>query len=209
VKIAAVLLAAGEGRRMGQTKALLRLASGETFLARCAHVLRRPRVSELIVVLGHDFDRVRPEVPAGAQIVRNLRYSEGMLASVTAGIDAAEASGAEALLLHPVDHPGVTPETVEAVLDALLAGSVIAVPTHAGRRGHPAAFAAATWPTLRAAPRDEGARAVLARHPEWVTHVPGDRFATLGVNTPEDLDTLLRAMAEARPSTTADTRGRS
>lgn len=203
MKIAAILLAAGEGRRMGRTKALLRLASGETFVSRCVRLLARSAVSEVIVVLGHDFESVRPEVPATARIVRNARHADGMLTSVLAGLDAAAASAAGAILLHPVDHPGVAPETVEAVARALVAGSIIAVPTHAGRRGHPAGFAAAAWPALRAAPPEEGARAVLARHPEWVTHVPGDRFATRGVNTPDDLDALLRALAGAEPPDTA------
>ena len=51
-------------------------------------------------------------------------------------------------------------------------GAEIAVPSHAGRRGHPAGFARSSWPALRAAPLDGGARTVLAAQPDRVVHVP-------------------------------------
>ena len=78
--------------------------------------------------------------------------------------------GADAVLLHPVDHPLVEPATIDAVLDALARGAAIAVPSHAGRRGHPAGFARAVWPDLRAAPPD-GGRARSSRPARLVVHV--------------------------------------
>jgi molybdenum cofactor cytidylyltransferase len=62
------------------------------------------------------------------------------------------------------------------------------VPSHAGRRGHPAGFAAFAWPALRAAPPTAGARAVLAAHPDWIVHVPGDASCLLGIDTPADYE---------------------
>jgi CTP:molybdopterin cytidylyltransferase MocA len=190
VRIVAVVLAAGEGRRIGGPKALLAIGA-QSFLARACGLLRRPGVSEVIAVLGHEAARVRAQagLPADVDVVVNEAYREGgMLSSVLRGLDAAAGRAAEAALLHPVDHPLVAPETVDAVVAALRAGARIAVPSVEGRRGHPGGFAAAAWPALRAAPPAAGARAVLAAHPEWIVHVPGDPGAVRGVDTPADYE---------------------
>jgi nicotine blue oxidoreductase len=189
VQVAAVVLAAGEGRRMGGPKALLRVG-GESFLARCVRGLSRPGVGPVLAVVGHQAERVAAEagLPAGVSVVVNPRYREGMLSSILCGLDAAQRQGAEAVLLHPVDHPLLTPETVDAVLAALLAGAVIAVPSHGGRRGHPGGFARSAWAALRAAPPEQGARAVLAAHPDWIVHLPGDPSCLAGIDTPADFE---------------------
>lgn len=192
VRIAAVVLAAGRGRRVGGPKALLRVG-GVTFLERAAALLARPGVAPLIVVLGHEASRVRAEaaLPADSIVVVNEAYDEGMLRSVVTGLDAAEAAGADAILLHPVDHPLVGEATVDRVVNALEGGAVIAVPSHEGRRGHPGGFARAVWPALRAAPATEGARHVLAAHPDRVRHVEGDAGCVAGIDTLEDYRRLI------------------
>jgi nicotine blue oxidoreductase len=188
VKVAAVVLAAGEGRRMGGPRALLR-AGPESFLARCVELLSRPGVAPVIAVLGHEFARVSAEagLGPGVWVVENAGYREGMLSSILRGLDEAERAGADALLLHPVDHPLVSPETVDRVVAALESGAQIAVPSHEGRRGHPAGFARSTWLALRAASPQRGARGLLTDHPDWVVHVPGDAGCLAGFDTPDDL----------------------
>jgi nicotine blue oxidoreductase len=189
MRIHAIILAAGRGARVGGPKALLTL-DGETFLARVARLLRRPGVERVTAVLGHDAERVRREaaLPPDVGLRVNARYAEGMLTSILAGLDDAEAAGADAILLHPVDHPLIEPATVDAVVGALVRGSIIAVPSHDHRRGHPAGFVRAAWAALRAATPDEGARGVLARHPEWIEHVPAGDECLVGVNTNEDYE---------------------
>jgi len=190
MRIVAVVLAAGAGRRIGRPKALLRIGP-ESFLARAATLLARPGVAEVVAVLGHEAERVRREAglpPAVAAIVNPDPDEGGMLGSVLAGLGAAEARGASAVLLHPVDHPLTLPETVDRVVAALRAGARVAVPSHEGRRGHPGGFAASTWPALRAAPREAGARAVLAAHPDWIVHVAGDPGCRRGIDTPADYE---------------------
>jgi nicotine blue oxidoreductase len=189
VRIVAVVLAAGEGRRMGGPKALVAFA-GTTFVQRCVLLLGRPGVSEVVVVVGPLQDRVAALVP-GATCLANPRPADGMLSSILCGLAAAEARDADALLLHPVDHPLVAPETVDRVLAALQGGSRIAVPSHGERRGHPGGFAREAWPALRAASPDRGARAVLADHPEWIVHVPGDPGCVAGIDTPQDYERLV------------------
>jgi CTP:molybdopterin cytidylyltransferase MocA len=198
MRVAAVVLAAGEGRRMGGPKALARLG-GSTFLAAVAKRFDRSDVSARIVVLGASADRVASEarLPEDVRIVVNARYADGMLTSVWAGLDETERLGADAVLLHPVDNPLVAPETIGAVLAALAAGARIAVPSHAGRRGHPAGFARAAWPALRAAALDSGARGVLAEHPAWVSHVPAGADCLVDLDTKEALEAARRALSES------------
>jgi nicotine blue oxidoreductase len=183
----AIVLAAGEGRRMGGPKALLAYA-GDSFLAHACRLLARPGVAEVVAVIGAEADRVRAEakVPASVSVVENARWREGMLSSVWRGLDAAEEKKADGVLLHPVDHPLVSPGTVDRVVAALQAGAFAAVPTHGGRRGHPGGFGREALRALRSAPPERGARAILADHAERVVHVEGDPGCVLGLDTPEE-----------------------
>jgi len=189
VRVVAVVLAAGAGRRIGSPKALLPIG-GTTFLAHVARGLQRPGIAEVVAVIGHGARRVAASagLPPGLALVGNPRPDDGMLGSVARGLEAAEARGADAVLLHPVDHPFASPATTDAVLAALAGGALVAVPTYGGRRGHPGGFARAVWPALRAAPPARGARAVLADHPDWLVHVPGDEGCVAGIDTREDYE---------------------
>ena len=192
VRVVAVVLAAGAGRRIGGPKALLPI-HGTTFLAHVSRRLARPGIAAVVAVVGHGARRLEAEagLPPEVALVVNPRPDDGMLGSVILGLDAAEARGADAVLFHPVDHPFVSPAITDAVVAALAAGALIAVPSYGGRRGHPGGFARAAWSALRQAPTGRGARAVLAEHPEWLVHVPGDEGCVAGIDTPEDYERRL------------------
>jgi CTP:molybdopterin cytidylyltransferase MocA len=193
MRVVAIVLAAGEGRRMGGPKALLPVGEG-TFLSHACRLLARPGVASVVAVLGAEAERVRAlaGIPPGPTVVVNERWREGMLTSVWAGLEAAEGLGAEAVLLHPVDNPFVEPATIDAVLAALAGSAEIAVPSHGGRRGHPSAFARRVWPALRAAPLAGGARTVLASEAHLVVHVPCGPDCLVDVDTPGDLEAATR-----------------
>lgn len=187
MRVVAIVLAAGEGRRMGGPKALLPLGEA-TFAARTCELLAAAG-AEVVVVLGAEHERVRAEagLAPGTQVAVNRRWREGMLTSVWCGLDAAEALGADAVLLHPVDNPFVSPRTIDAVVAAVASGAAIAVPAHRGRRGHPAGFSRPVWPALRAAPLEDGARSVLRSMAGEVVHVPAGPDCLVDVDTKEDL----------------------
>jgi CTP:molybdopterin cytidylyltransferase MocA len=195
MRVAGIVLAAGEGRRMGGPKALVPLG-GRTFLEAALAIFERSDVAARIVVLGAAAGPVAAaaRLPPDTRVVVNDRYAEGMLTSVWAGLDAAAELGVDAVLLHPVDNPLASEATVSAVLHSLAQGAVIAVPSHAGRRGHPAGFARAAWPALRAAPLEGGARTLLAERPEWVVHVPAGPDCLVDIDTPEALEAARRAL---------------
>jgi CTP:molybdopterin cytidylyltransferase MocA len=192
VRIAAVVLAAGEGRRLGGPKALLSFG-GTSFLAHACGQFSAAGVHETVAVLGAQAARVRAEagVPEGVTVVVNEAWPSGMLSSICCGLAALE--GADAVLVHPVDSPSLSGATIRAVVAALEAGARIAVPTHAGRRGHPAGFSRSVWPALREAAPELGARAVLRDHPAWVVHVPAGPDCLCDIDTPEDLAALVRS----------------
>jgi molybdenum cofactor cytidylyltransferase len=171
--IGCIILAAGESRRMGFPKALLPYplpdGSETTFLRRLVDVMSRSRAEPIVVVLGHEAERIRrslPGMPDGAvRVVVNSRYHEGMLTSILAGIQAIEESPAEGALLIPVDHPDVTPEIVDLLIDRFeQAPHPIVLPVFQGRRGHPVLFARSVFDEIRRAPESVGARQVVWDH---------------------------------------------
>jgi CTP:molybdopterin cytidylyltransferase MocA len=192
MRVFAIVLAAGEGRRLGTPKALLPFGD-TTFLHRACVVVSRPGVAGVVAVIGAEADRVREvALPSGVTVAENPGWRTGMLSSVLCGLAAAETRGAEAVLLHPVDHPFVAEETVDRVVKALEDGAFAAVPTHDGRRGHPGGFGREAFAALRAALPDRGARHVLAENPGQVVQVAGDPGCRRGVNTPADLEAAVR-----------------
>jgi CTP:molybdopterin cytidylyltransferase MocA len=186
--VVAILLAAGAGRRIGGCKALLRDGDDRSFLAVCHERLSQPGVEATVAVTGTDAEAVA-RAAAGLprlECVANPRHAEGMLGSLLVGLERAERRGADAVLVHPVDHPLVEPGTVARVVTALQRGAAIAVPSWEGRRGHPGGFAASVWPALREASPERGAREVLARQAGSVVHVEGDPGCRVGIDTPAD-----------------------
>lgn len=178
---------------MGGPKAVLPIGE-TTFLAHVCRSFERPGIAAVVAVLGAQAERVRERagLPGTVTLTLNERWRDGMLSSIWRGLDVAESLDADAVLLHPVDNPLVAAATVEAVLAALAAGALVAVPSHAGRRGHPTGFSRATWPALRAAPPERGARSVIASNPSWVVHVPAGADCLVDIDTPEDQHELLR-----------------
>ena len=162
---AGVILAAGESSRMGSPKALLPYR-GSTFLEHLVSLLLG-RVEPLLVVLGHEADRIRSVVraPPQVRVLLNPNYRLGQLSSLQTAIRVLDASAVPGLLVAPVDHPAVEPEVVTALLDTFAAEQPgVLVPTFEGRRGHPVIFSAHLFTELLAASLEEGARAVVRRH---------------------------------------------
>jgi molybdenum cofactor cytidylyltransferase len=187
MRSAAIVLAAGEGRRMGGPKALLPLR-GTTFLSHVCRTFVGAGVELTIAVLGAQAESVRRSagLPGGVRLVFNDRWDDGMLSSVLRGLDLADAEGADGVLLHPVDVPLVSRETVRRVAEAVRQGHPIVIPSCDGRRGHPAGFSRALFGEIREAPPAEGVRALLARDPARIVYVDGDPGCIADVDTPDD-----------------------
>lgn len=198
-ELAALVLAAGAGRRMGKPKALVTW-DGETFLARVLRTLAAvPGIDSACVVLGAEAEAIRKAIPLppGVRAVVNDGWERGgMLSSLLVGLKALEDAGSAAggLLVWPVDHPAVREPTVATLARAYArAKPAIALPSYDGRHGHPVVFAPATYGDLRRAPPSRGARAVVRQHASSCLAVPVDDPGVVrNVDRPEDLAELAR-----------------
>lgn len=194
---AAILLAAGESTRMGRPKALLPWA-GTTLIEYQVGQLREAGVSRVVVVLGHEAEAVRPQVPAEAQVVVNERYAEGRASSLRTGAKALP-DGADPIVVLGVDQPrpaALMRELLEAHGER---GAAITVPVVEGRRGHPSVVAGTLLGELRRAEEaSQGLRGVIASHEEEVVEVAVERAeARLDLNTPEEYEAARARFGQA------------
>ena len=155
---AGVILAAGESRRMGYPKALLRYRD-QTFLDTLVEIFSA-RCSSVIVVLGARAEEIRTRSTRPADFVVNADFRRGMTTSLQCGLRSLPAE-AERILFTLVDHPAVSPATVDALLETR---ARIAVPRFKGRRGHPIVFSRELVPDFLALPENAAARDVIHSH---------------------------------------------
>lgn len=186
----AVVLAAGESRRMGTQKLLLpfgRATVVETVVAAAAG----SRVDRVLAVLGADADEVRRKIGAGGgpavSFVLNEGYRSGMLSSVQAGFGALPGD-AEAAVVMLGDQPFLRAPVIDVVVEAYRAGGKgIVVPVFRGRRGHPVLVDMKYRDEVRGLDPADGLRQLLGAHPDDVGEVEVDDAAILrDLDTPED-----------------------
>jgi CTP:molybdopterin cytidylyltransferase MocA len=179
-----LLLAAGEGRRLGRPKALVEDRDGSTWVERSVAALRDGGVSDVYVVVGAAHSEVVRAVPAGCRVVHAAGWAEGMGASLHAGLAAVsdEQADADAVLVMLVDTPGVGSDVVRR-LSSESGPDVLARAAYGSQPGHPVLVGRHHWAgVLEVARGDRGARDYLRAHP--VTLV---QCADIG--TGDDVDT--------------------
>jgi molybdenum cofactor cytidylyltransferase len=186
--ISGILLAAGESRRMGSPKALLRY-QGQTFIERICATFLAAQVDELVVVLGAHAEVLGSAVPhhPAVRTVINTRYFQGQLSSLMAGIGALS-SASKAAVVNLVDHPLVTVETIRALIASFRAAPLpILIASYQGRRGHPVLFSSLVYGEILAAPLDQGAKVVVRKDPTRVRVIECDDPGILAdIDTPEE-----------------------
>lgn len=156
MKTAAVVLAAGASRRLGELKQLVRL-DGETLVERAVRVCREAGCEPVVVVLGASADLVREQCALGdALVVVNEEWAEGMGASVRVGVRALTGD-VGGCVITTCDQPAVTAQH----LRDLMASGEVTASEYAGRRGVPAYFPAAMFAVLMGLRGDAGAREML------------------------------------------------
>lgn len=196
--VVAILLAAGESRRMGQLKALLPW-QGVSLIKHQVASLRAGGVDQVVVVLGHRSDELKSELgdTAGVSWQLNPDYLQGKTTSIKAGLNALGTDQPQALLLLNVDQPrsaGVIRFLLEGHLSQ---GSLITIPTHNGKGGHPIILSPTLLDELRRIDEESfGIKAVVQRHIEGTRRVELDSPEVLwDLNTPEEYQRVLEAGA--------------
>jgi CTP:molybdopterin cytidylyltransferase MocA len=137
VNLAGIILAAGESKRMGRSKAFLPFRGG-TFLSALADTFGA-YCSPVIAVFGFAADEAVRRAPAGVVPVVNRAYRDGMLTSLQAGLNALDLRSLDRVLFTLVDHPAVSADTIQRMLRS---EAEIAIPMYGGRRGHPVLISA-------------------------------------------------------------------
>jgi CTP:molybdopterin cytidylyltransferase MocA len=181
-QVAGVLLAAGEGKRLGTPKALVELG-GRRLVDRAVDQLREGGTAPVLVVTG-----AVPVTVPGVIAVPNPDWRTGMGSSLAAGLRALPGD-CTAAVIALVDQPLIGADVVRRLLDAHQAGAELAVAAYHGQPRNPVLLARGHWAgVLAAADGDAGARPYLRAHPGLVTLV---ECADIGrpddVDTPEDL----------------------
>jgi molybdenum cofactor cytidylyltransferase len=133
----AIILAAGESRRMGRPKQLLPFGD-KTMLECVIDAFQTPRVDEIRVVLGYKADEIAVKIAyAPCKIVKNDRYPLGMFTSMQAGLRELPKK-TEIVLIAICDQPRLKRQTVETLIETFeKERHKILIPSYNGRQGHP------------------------------------------------------------------------
>ena len=187
--VAGIVLAAGDGSRLGGRAKALLPHRGRPLLHTVVDALRQGGCDEVVVVVGAYGEDVAAQCGPDVTIVRNPLWAEGMSTSLRAGVGAS--SGHATVALTVVDFPGITAELVHTVLSEHEPGTVT-LPVFGDRPGHPVVFDRSDAVAAAAqATGDEGARSFLARNRDRVRRLDCSSLAdAAGIDTPEDLHLL-------------------
>jgi molybdenum cofactor cytidylyltransferase len=199
--VSALVLAAGQSRRMGGRDKLLEPVAGAPLLRHVVQALAGSAVDETVVVLPPEpGERLAALAGMAVRTVTNPRADEGMGTSVGAGVTALRAD-ADAVLIVLADMPELT----AGDFDRLIAGfdpaegrAIVRAVTEAGAPGHPVLFGRRFFEPLQALEGDRGARSLIEDYPEFLVDVtlPG-RAAATDLDTPEEWDAWRGASGDA------------
>jgi nicotine blue oxidoreductase len=211
-RVAGILLAAGDGTRLGQPKATVELG-GMTLAERGVGLLAAGGADPVLVVTG----ATPVEIP-GIVAVHNPDWPSGMGSSLAAGLRFLAGSFAlprakgergsavpengptlTAAVIALADQPLIGPAAVARLIEAHAAGAEVAVAAYDGKPRNPVLIARAHWAAVLAmAAGDTGARPFLRAHPELVTLVEcGDVGRPDDIDTPDDLTRVRRELGSS------------
>ncbi len=183
----AIVLAAGESRRMGSPKMLLPY-NDATVIEQVINNLLDADIDRVVVVLGANREEIM-KVTRSYDVFHcyNEDYKEGMLSSVKCGFYSLP-PGCTGALIMPGDQPMTGPGEINRVIRTYMEcdkGLVMAA--HHGKRGHPLIVDMKYADELLNLPEGEGLRALAARHPEDVLESDTDDSSVLrDIDTQED-----------------------
>jgi len=164
--VSAIILAAGESKRMGEPKLLLRFGSS-TILEQTIDNLLNSRVAEVIVVLGHRAKEMMSLIAdRPVAIAVNSDYHKGMSTSIAAGLSLIN-DKSQGIMLALADQPLVDSQTIDRLMEAFGSHDKgITIPVNKGRRGHPVIFAIRYRSELLRLTGDIGGREIINRYPD-------------------------------------------
>ena len=192
VRVSAILLGAGESKRMGVNK--LSLPWGKkTVFEHCLDTLLRSNVKEVVVVLNNRTKRMLQFRGKRAKVIMNPHYREGMSTSIRRGIRATDPNS-QGILIALGDQPLLKKRTINALIRAFgqKRGSIV-LPSYRGRGGHPVLFDRCYKKMLLSLQGDVGGKSIIERDPGNVVKVRTKSEAVV-----KDIDTWKDYKKECR-----------
>jgi len=189
-RIAAIMLAAGESRRMGTNKLLLPVG-GEPLVRRACRTALAAQLYPLVVVLGHESERVRAALAGlDCHFAVNAASGEPMSSSLHSGLEGLP-SDAEAVVVMLADMINVTEHMLRALVRAAHSGTAPLVSSrYAQTLAPPVLFRRALFGELLATTGEGCGKAVVERHREQARYIDWPLAALMDVDTPGDLAKL-------------------
>lgn len=192
MKTAALILAAGSSKRLGQSKQLLDWG-GRPLLEVVVKQVQAWEVDEVWVVLGHESAAILDGCDLeGTSVVINDGYEEGIASSLRVGLDAlTRHSKAAGVFVVMGDQPAIDASVIPKMKQAAKASrSMAVIPKYRYLRSNPVLVTRDLWPRLMSLEGDQGAQKLLAAHPEWVEEVWLEALPPRDVDTPSDVDEM-------------------
>ncbi len=188
--IAAIILAAGASRRLGQPKQLIGF-EGEALLQRALRLAAEAGASPVLAVLGANFASICGSISFDRAIpVLNDKWNEGISTSIQAGLHELDVRAPEssAALLMTCDQPRLTACHLRGLIEAFSQHSepVIAASAYSDSLGTPAVFPRMIFTALHALRGDKGARALLDKPPCPLVSLPFEG-GEIDIDSPTDL----------------------
>ncbi len=193
IRVAGIVLAAGQSNRLGRTKQLLPFRD-TTLLGQTIENAGKSQLDEIIVVLGHDAQSIQDHIDfKGIKVVVNENYQQGQSSSIKAGL-AHISKQSEAAMFLLGDQPLVDKQVINALIKGYgESHKPIVIPMFEGMRGNPVIISGNLFGELTETIHgDAGARVLFSRHREKTHFMElGHRCIHVDVDTMEDYQSLL------------------
>ncbi len=188
LRIAAVVLAAGQSTRMGANKLLAELA-GKPLLAQTVTQIKASGVDEIVVVTGHQRAEIESTLAgAGVRFVHNVAFADGLASSIKAGIRAVQNFDAAFVCLG--DMPLIRADDMKRMMAAfdVEEGRTLIAPAQGRKLGNPVLWGQEHFASLLALEGDRGARGLLETRREALVEIAVEHEGImLDADTPEAL----------------------
>ena len=177
--ISAVILAAGESRRMGKQNKLLLPLGGEALLVKLVKSVYDSDVGQVLVVIGHESKKIKQELNNyPLSFVYNPNFSEGMTTSIKSGVKEVFPD-CDGFLICLADMPLITAPEVNKLIHAYVQNRVkekklIVVPVFQGNRGNPVLFSSEFRNDILEHKKKSGCKGVIMNNSKYVKEIEMD-----------------------------------
>ena len=194
--ISAVILAAGESRRMGKKNKLLLPIGGEALLVKLVASVCASDVGQVLVVIGHEAEKIRRELNEfPLNFVYNPNFSEGMTTSIKYGVKVVSHE-CDGLLICLGDMPFINTSEINKLIHAYVKNRIkgeglIVVPVFKRQRGNPVLFSIEFRNDILEHKKESGCKEVIMKNSDSVMEIEmDDEKMLLDVDTMEDYQSV-------------------